>query len=70
MSNHGWRHIFSTITNESKLFDKDAIEIQLDHSIVSTNKIRGTYNKAEHKDERIKIMQWWGDKLEELGARF
>ncbi len=70
MSMHGWRHCFSTIANNSMEFHPDAIEIQLHHSTKSTNKIRATYNKAEYIEERIRLMQWWADKLESLGAKF
>ncbi len=70
MTMHGWRHCFSTIANESQEFSSDAIEVHLHHSTKSSNKIRATYNKAEYMDERIRLVQWWGDKLESLGAKF
>jgi len=65
---HGWRHTFSTIANESMKFNPDAIEIQQHHAI--TSNVRAVYNKAQYLDERTKLMQWWGGKLEGLGARF
>jgi len=70
MCNHGWRHIYSTILNESLQFNKDAIEVQLHHTVISASKVSNAYNDAQYMDERIKIMNWWGDKLEELGMRF
>ena len=59
---HGFRTTASTILNETG-FNPDAIERQLAH--VPKNKIRGTYNKAQYLPERIKMMQWWADYLDQ-----
>ena len=59
---HGFRHFFSTQANESRLFHKDVIESALAHG--DENKIRGTYNLAEYRDERSKLAQWWADELD------
>lgn len=56
---HGIRATASTILNESALFRNDVIELQLSH--VEKNKIRGAYNHAEYLNERISMMQWWGN---------
>lgn len=61
---HGMRATASTILNEGN-FNKDAIERQLAH--IEENKIRGAYNRAEYLDERRRMMQWWGDYLEQTG---
>jgi len=63
-STHGARSVFSTIANESGLWQIDAIERQLAHT--PSNKIRAAYNRAEHLEERHRLMQWWADKLDEL----
>ena len=63
---HGFRHTASTILHENMhihKLDKDVIEIQLAHTI---NGVRGTYNKAEYIEERIRLMQWWSDYLDNL----
>ncbi len=64
---HGFRAVFSTITNESGFFDKDAIERQLAHQ--EGNKVRAAYHRSEYLTERRKMMQWWSDYLEELRNR-
>lgn len=61
---HGFRAVFSSIANESKKFDKDAIERQLAHQ--EKNKIRAAYNRAEYMSERKIMMQWWSEYLEKL----
>lgn len=61
---HGFRAVFSTIANESGLFDSDAIERQLAHQ--ERNKVKAAYNRAEYLPERRKIMQWWSNFIEEL----
>ena len=60
---HGFRAMFSTIANEHG-WNSDVIERQLAHVEEST--VRGAYNHAEYMPERIKIMQWWADWLDEL----
>jgi integrase len=60
---HGLRHMASTLLNE-KGFHKDAIERQLAHT--DKDKIRSTYNHAEHLPERRKMMQAWADYLDGL----
>lgn len=61
---HGFRHLFSTQANESRLFHKDVIESALAHG--DENKIRGTYNLAEYRNERAKLAQWWADELDSM----
>lgn len=60
---HGFRSMFSTIANEHGI-NRDVIERQLAH--VEENSVRGAYNHAEYLPERIKVMQWWADWLDEL----
>ncbi|WP_457576228.1 tyrosine-type recombinase/integrase [Desulfomarina sp.] len=61
---HGFRAVFSTITNESGLFDKDAIERQLAHR--ERNRVRAAYHRSEYLAHRAEMMQWWADLLERL----
>jgi len=61
---HGFRASASTLLNESKLWHADAIERQLAH--IETNKVRAAYDHATHWDERVRMMQWWADYLDEL----
>lgn len=64
---HGFRSTFSTIANDSNLWNPDAVERQLAHA--PRNKIRAAYNRALHLDERIKLVAWWGDYLEAADAK-
>jgi integrase len=45
-------------------FNKDVIERQLAHA--ERNKIRAAYNHAEYMQDRVKMMQWWADKVDSL----
>jgi len=63
---HGFRSLFSTILNENG-FNRDAIERQLAH--MERNAIRAAYNRAEYLDDRIELMQWWGDFIEQQCPR-
>ena len=64
MTSHGFRATFSTIANESGLWNPDAIERALAH--VETNKIRGAYARGQYWDERVKIADWWAEFLIEI----
>jgi integrase len=61
---HGFRGMASTILNESGKFRSDVIEKQLAHQ--EGNKVRGAYNHAEYLEERIEMMQWYADYLNDL----
>jgi integrase len=61
---HGFRSMASTRLNESHLWHRDAIERQLAHS--ERDEIRAPYNYPEHLPERVKILQWWADYLDNL----
>jgi len=63
MTTHGFRSLFSTVLNESNLFNPDAIERQLAH--VPQNRIRSAYNRAQYWEERVKIMEWYGERVKE-----
>ena len=61
MTTHGFRSLFSTVINESNLFNPDAIERQLAH--VPQNRIRSAYNRAQYWDERVRLMEWYGEQV-------
>lgn len=63
MTTHGFRSLFSTVLNESNLFNYDAIERQLAH--VPQNRIRSAYNRAQYWGERVRIMEWYEGKVKE-----
>ena len=61
---HPWFQIsIQYVVNESNLFNPDAIERQLAH--VPQNRIRSAYNRAQYWDERVKIMEWYGERVKE-----
>lgn len=62
LSSHGLRSTFSTILNDSGLFQDSWIEAQLSH--VDKNRTRASYNHADYIQQRADMMQWWGDYLE------
>ena len=64
---HGFRTVASTVLNESKIWSPDVIELQLAHQ--ESNKVRKAYNRAEHLDERRKMMEWWSDYIESLTVK-
>ncbi|MEN8416773.1 tyrosine-type recombinase/integrase [Acinetobacter radioresistens] len=68
MTTHGFRSLFSTVVNESNLFNPDAIERQLAH--VPQNRIRSAYNRAQYWDERVRLMQWYGEQVEGWMAQY
>lgn len=67
MTGHGFRSMASTRLNESGLWGGDAIERQLAH--IFGNGVRAAYNYAEYLPDRIKMMQWWADYLDEQRDR-
>lgn len=64
---HGFRHLASTILNESLLFKPDVIESALAHS--SRDQIRAIYNKAQYIEQRRELMQWWSDFIDKCDTK-
>ena len=64
MTAHGFRGMASTLLNESGLWTKDAIELQLAH--LDRDKTRAAYNEASLIPERTRMMQWYADELDRL----
>ena len=64
MTGHGFRSAASSILNESGLWHPDAIERQLAH--VDNDSIRRAYARADYWDERVRMMDWWANRCEEL----
>jgi len=62
---HGLRSTASSLLNESGKWHADAIERQLAHQ--EQNEVRGAYvHAAEFWQERVKMMQWWANYIDEL----
>lgn len=64
---HGFRATASTLLNECGKWHPDAIERQLAH--IENNDVRRAYARAEHWEERVNMMQWWADYLDELESK-
>ncbi|MEM9043340.1 MAG: integrase arm-type DNA-binding domain-containing protein [Pseudomonadota bacterium] len=64
MTSHGFRATFSTLANESGLWNADAIERALGH--VESNDVRRAYLRAEFWDERVQMAEWWAGQLDEF----
>ncbi|MCF7698618.1 tyrosine-type recombinase/integrase [Loktanella sp. M215] len=63
MTSHGFRATFSTLANESGLWNPDAIERALAH--VEANQVRRAYARGEHWDERVRLADWWAGYLDD-----
>jgi len=61
---HGFRAMYSSIAHEKSSFKHEVIETQLAHSI--GNAVSKAYNRALYLDERVELMQWWSDYLDNL----
>ncbi len=64
MTAHGFRASFSTLANESGLWNPDAIEAALAH--VERNEVRKAYNRGLYWSERVKLADWWAGYLDAL----
>jgi integrase len=64
MSGHGFRAVASTILNECGKWNADAIEVQLAH--VENDSVRRAYHRADYWRERVSMMRFWADHLEDL----
>lgn len=58
---HGLRAIASTAMNEAG-FNPDAIEATLAH--MDKDDVRRAYNRSLYLEQRVELMQWWGDFVE------
>ncbi|MGA2051126.1 MAG: integrase arm-type DNA-binding domain-containing protein [Terracidiphilus sp.] len=65
MTGHGWRTVAGTFLRE-KRFNADHIEVQLSHSKKSKDQVAAVYDQAKYIDDRIVMMQFWADSLDEL----
>ena len=64
VTGHGFRATASSLLNESGKWHPDAVERQLAH--VEGNDVRAAYARGEHWQERVAMMQWWADYLDQL----
>ncbi|HHX3464360.1 TPA: tyrosine-type recombinase/integrase [Legionella pneumophila] len=57
---HGFRSLASTVLHEQSSFRSDAIEAQLSHKVQG---VRGVYLRADFKQERRELMNWYSEWL-------
>lgn len=62
---HGLRSIASTALNEEG-FASDVIEAALSH--IDKDEVRRIYNRTTYLEKRKKLMDWWGDFVEQAGT--
>jgi integrase len=58
---HGWRASLSTLAREEGGFERDVVELALDH--VHDNDVVRAYDRGERLDQRVKLMNWWDTQL-------
>lgn len=63
-TSHGFRASASSLLNESGKWSPDAIEAELAH--VGADEIRRAYHRAAYWEERVKMAQWWADRLSSI----
>jgi integrase len=66
MTAHGFRTTATSLLNEDGQWNPDAIERALSHR--ERNSVRASYLRSTFWDERVRMAQWWSDKLEALQA--
>lgn len=64
---HGMRSIARTAAEESSKFRTEVLETALAHS--KKDEIIAAYNRAEYLTERVELMQWWSNFIQEKNTR-
>lgn len=64
MTAHGFRSTASSLLNESGKWNPDAIERAMSRQVGTT--VSSIYNRSSYWDERVQMMQWWSDFLDDL----
>jgi len=54
----------SSILNESGIWNPYVIEAQLAHP--ESDAVRKAYARDKYWDERMRMMTWWADKIDEM----
>jgi integrase len=67
MTAHGFRTTFSTLANESGLWNPDAIERALARA--EQDEVRRAYARGEFWEERVRLAEWWGGQVEQMRLR-
>jgi integrase len=65
-SPHGWRSALSTLARDEGGFERDVVELALDH--IHDNDVVRAYDRGERLEQRIRLMRWWDKCLTEAQA--
>ena len=60
-SPHGWRSALSTLARDEGGFERDVVELALDH--IHDNDVVRAYDRGERLEQRIQLMTWWDGQL-------
>jgi integrase len=63
---HGWRSALSTRAKDDGGFERDVVELALDH--IHDNDVVRAYDRGERLSQRVKLMQWWDTELSRAQA--
>lgn len=66
-TSHGFRASASSLLNECGKWSPDAIEAELSH--VGADEIRRAYHRASYWEERVKMANWWAERIDGFLAR-
>lgn len=58
---HGWRAALSTLARDEGGFERDVVELALDH--IHDNAVVRAYDRGERLQQRIRLMRWWDAEL-------
>ncbi len=58
---HGWRSAFATNAREHGGFDKEVVDLYLDH--VAKGEVQRAYDRGHRLAERVRLAQWWDAQL-------
>ncbi len=60
---HGWRASFSTLAKDRGKFEKDVINLALDH--IHDSEVARAYDRGQRWDQRVALAKWWGEQLDQ-----
>ena len=58
---HGWRSAFSTRAKDDTKFDRELIELTLDHETKTS--VEAAYDRGERLEKRLPLAMWWQEQL-------
>ncbi|MEQ9504812.1 MAG: integrase arm-type DNA-binding domain-containing protein [Hyphomonas sp.] len=63
-TSHGFRASASSLLNESRKWNRDAIEAELAH--VDEDQVRKAYHRARYWDDRVQMAEWWAGEVQKM----